>query len=98
MGYYYDWIAEQWREGRCTELRRAERARNAQRRTLLLGLLNEIGAGGDSVATLYANLLARQLITSDETLMREFGRDVVNQTGNAAHDASSSRNESRIGI
>lgn len=97
-GYYYDWVAEQWREGQSTELTRIQRRRNALRRTLLVNLLTEIRAGHDSIATLYAGLLARQLITSDETLMREFGRDVVNQTGNAAHDASSSRNESRIGI
>jgi hypothetical protein len=31
-------------------------------------------------------LLARPLITRDETLMREFGREVVNQTGNGAHE------------
>ena len=85
-GYYYDWVAEEWRKGERTQLTHAERVRCAQRRTLLVALLNEIGEGGDSVTKLYAGLLARHLITRDETLMREFGRDVVNQTGNAAHE------------
>jgi hypothetical protein len=86
MGYYYDWIAQQWREGQSAEFTHAQRSRSAQRRILLSGLLNEIDDGSDSVAALYAGLLARHLITRDETLMREFGRDVVNQTGNAAHE------------
>jgi hypothetical protein len=86
MGYYYDWIAQQWRQGQGAEFTPAQRSRSAQRRTLLTGLLNEIDDGGDGVAKLYAGLLARHLITRDETLMREFGRDVVNQTGNAAHE------------
>jgi hypothetical protein len=92
-GYYYDWIREQWRQGERTTLTHAERVRCGQRRTLLMALLTEIRAGGDSVTTLYAQLLARHLITRDEALMREFGRVVVNQTGNAAHERADPDNQ-----
>ena len=86
MGYYYDWIAQRWREDQRAELTRAQRSRSAQRRSLLSALLYEIDDAGDGVAKLYAGLLARHLVSRDESLMREFGRDVVNQTGNAAHE------------
>ena len=85
MAYYYDWIAQRWRESQHTELTRAQRSRSAQRRILLTKLLNEIDDASDGVTRLYAGLLARHLVTRDESLMREFGRDVVNQTGTAAH-------------
>jgi hypothetical protein len=81
--YYYDWVQERWVEPTSTESTPAQKRQCARRRDLIEGLLDEIAAG-DGITTLYAGLLARQLITTDEVLMRAYGREVVNQSGDVA--------------
>jgi hypothetical protein len=53
--------------------------RSIPRRILLCALVEEI-AEGDSVAKLYAALLARSLIHGDPELMHEFGQQIAGST------------------
>jgi hypothetical protein len=78
MGYYYDWVDSRWlpidhqRRVTLKQQRRIDR-----RRDLLQRLLLEIARGNNSVTRLYAQLLARALLQTDEMIMREDGQRVV---------------------
>jgi hypothetical protein len=48
--------------------------------SLIAQLLAEITEGRNSDATLYAALLARALVTTDEELMREYGQQIADAT------------------
>ena len=77
MGYYYDWVDRKWvpkSHAKPTPRRLRLRLR---RRSLLQNLITEIEHGNDSVTRLYASMLTRSLLQSDEELMREFGRQVA---------------------
>jgi hypothetical protein len=79
MGYYYDWINGKWieRERRDKPTMGPSVRRRKRRRTLIVELLTEIAEGNNSDAILYATMLARALVTTDEELMREYGKQVV---------------------
>jgi hypothetical protein len=79
MGYYYDWINEKWveRERGCRPTIGPSVRRRKRRRTLIAELLTEIAESHDGDATLYATMLARALVTTDEELMKEFGEQVA---------------------
>jgi hypothetical protein len=51
-----------------------------RRRTLIAELLTEIAESHASDATLYATMLARALVTTDEELMKEYGKQVAHVT------------------
>jgi hypothetical protein len=87
MGYYYDWIEQNWLPLQHRELTSQQCRRRTCRHRLLSELLTELEAGDDGVSRLYAGLLARRLISRDQELMREFGRQVVETAsdGAAAH-------------
>jgi hypothetical protein len=79
MGYYYDWINAKWieRERGLRPTIGPSVRRRRRRRTLIGELLTEIAEGHDSDATLYATLLARALVTTDEELMKEYGEHIA---------------------
>lgn len=78
MGYYYDWIEEQWVERpRDRVVTWGQRQRQQRRRKLLTYLIAEMTESRDGVATLYAALLARTLVASDEELMGAFGEQIA---------------------
>jgi hypothetical protein len=74
MGYYYDWLNEQWVDKSTVTPRFPKRLR--PRRTLVDGLIKEMEQG-DSEVQLYAGLLVRRLIVGDPSLMQEFGKQVA---------------------
>ena len=74
MGYYYDWVNEQWVEKPLVKPRPPSRV--IPRRTLVSGLLEEMQKG-DGEAKLYAGLLACKLTTDNADLMKEFGKRIV---------------------
>jgi hypothetical protein len=79
MGWYYDWIAKKWQPRKAPSQR--QRQHHSRRRVLLRDLLGEIDTG-DSVTKLYAGLLARAVVARDQELMREYGRQIAEQTCN----------------
>jgi hypothetical protein len=85
MGYYYDWVNRQWVSRNHAEPTPVQRQQRARRRTLLDDLITDIEHGRNGEAYLYAGLLARTLVTTDEELMREFGKQVVRITGEPGH-------------
>lgn len=78
MGYYYDWIERKWLTGEQVKPTAHQRRLRLRRRTLLQELLTEIEQGGDT--GLYAGLLARTLVQTDEELMRQLGRQIADIT------------------
>jgi hypothetical protein len=81
MGYYWHYIEDRWVEidhGR--KITRAEQQRTELRRFLVEDLITELKDGADSVAALYAGLLARALVSSDRFLMKDYGETVVRLT------------------
>jgi hypothetical protein len=75
--FYYDWLAQTWTPRPSTKRTAAQKSRCKLRHNLLSNLLVEIEHGGNGVARLYALLLARTLVATDEILMREFGKHVA---------------------
>jgi hypothetical protein len=79
MSYYYDWVDRNWVPCNRTEPTPALRRQRARQRNLLNHLITEI-EHGNGVAHLYASLLARALVTNDEALMQDFGKQVAYMT------------------
>jgi hypothetical protein len=78
MGFYYDWLERKWQPSdRARELTLPQRQQIARRRALLDQVCTEIERGGNSDTGLYARLLARALVRTDELLMREHGKQVA---------------------
>jgi hypothetical protein len=76
-GFYYDWLERKWLPRHPPRQLTAAEQQLRQRRTRLLAdLIAELNDGG-SVEQLYGGLLARQLISADEELMRQYGRQVA---------------------
>jgi hypothetical protein len=62
MGYFYNWLDEQWDRSDHTRKLTREQVLEIERRKALIGeLIKEIEASGDSLIKLYAGLLARTL-------------------------------------
>ena len=84
MGFYYDRIDEKWvpldHDRKLTSRQRRELARH---KALLICLLAELKTGNNSnsVITLYARMLARALVQSDQELMQALGQRVAQRTG-----------------
>jgi hypothetical protein len=77
MGYYYHWVDKRYQPlDHHRKLTATQQRQLSRRRNLVADLLVEMAAG-DSVVQLYAGLLARTLICTDQDLMREFGEQVV---------------------
>jgi hypothetical protein len=78
MRYYWDHVAEKWQETTQSRSYTRERGMQLKRRSnLIADLIAEIEQGQDSVCKLYAQLLARSLVQSDELLMRDCGEQVA---------------------
>jgi hypothetical protein len=78
MGFYYDHLDNKWTPiDHHRKLTLAQRRVIHRRRALIDDLLAEIAEGGDGVTGLYARLLACALVKTDELLMREVGKRVV---------------------
>jgi hypothetical protein len=83
MAYVWNPLTERWKEldRDCREATPAQRRRTARRRELIQALLAELEAApADGVAVLYAGLLARYLVESDDLLLRELGPVVTART------------------
>lgn len=91
MGYFYDWVEEKWKPKRDETLSLSERRQVNRRSTLLRELIAEIEQGGDGISRLYAGLLARALLATDEELMRDHGERIVKLTSPCENTASSER-------
>lgn len=77
MGYYYDHIEEKWQPIDHDRVLTAKQKRRLSRRRLLIeDLITEIERGCNSLTHLYASLLLRTLVKTDELLMREYGETV----------------------
>ena len=79
MGYYYDWLEQKWApidHGRT--LNRREQRRIDRRRALIDDLILEFKCGRDGQIALFAGLLLRALVRSDEQLMRDRGEAIAN--------------------
>jgi len=74
MSYYYDWVAQKWMVR--SKPTAAQKSRRDFRRGLIADLLTEI-ENGDSIASLYALMLARTLVTTDPALMDAYGQRVT---------------------
>jgi hypothetical protein len=82
MGDYYDWIEGRWEPiDHARTLTPRTRRQITRRKTLIDHLVIEIEEGGDAVTRLYAQLLARTLVKTDEVLMRECGRRIAAMSG-----------------
>jgi hypothetical protein len=78
MGYYWNAIDERWDaidHGR--QLTAKQRRRIQRRKQLIADLITEVKVGRDAVTRLYANLLLRALVLTDEELMRSHGKEVA---------------------
>jgi hypothetical protein len=81
MGYYYDRITERWvPRDHDRKITPGVRRVLDRRANLIEDLITEINAPANSDAILYASLLARSLVASDEILMKEFGEEIVRLT------------------
>ena len=93
MGYYYDWLAQKWRPR--SKPTAAQKSQREFRHRLIADLLTEIETGSDSVASMYAGLLARTLVTTDAALMDEYGQHIANlgttNNSSANRDSESSQ-------
>jgi hypothetical protein len=77
MGFYYDYVDRKYQEiDHHRELTPQQKRSISRRRSLLDELFAEIEHGGDSNAGLYARMLARALVKTDEILMRDLGEQV----------------------
>jgi glucose-6-phosphate dehydrogenase assembly protein OpcA len=93
MGYYYNWLAQKWLpRSKPTATQKSQRE---FRHGLIADLLTEIEDGSDSVASMYAGLLARTLVTTDAALMDEYGERIANlgtwNTSSANRDRENSQ-------
>ena len=90
MGYYYDHVDRKWEPiDHDRRLTGKQKQRLSRRKHLIVDLLTEINTGQNSVTALYAGLLARALVKTDELLMREYGETVIKV-------ASENKAESRV--
>lgn len=90
MGYYYDHVDRKWEPiDHDRRLTGKQKQRLSRRKHLIVDLLTEINKGQNSVTALYAGLLARALVKTDELLMREYGETVIKV-------ASENKAESRV--
>jgi hypothetical protein len=76
MGYYFDWLEKKWLPKQRAQPTSRQMLQRARHRAMLRGLITEIEEG-DGVTRLYASLLARCIVSGDETLMRELGQQVA---------------------
>ena len=83
MGYYYNWVDRNWAPCNRAEPTPALRRQRARQRNLLNHLITEIEHGG---GVAYASLLARALVTNDEVLMQDFGKQVAHITEEPVDD------------
>lgn len=77
MGYFYDWLENRWvpiDHGR--RLTPAQRRQIERHRQLVTDLITEVQKSRGEIR-LYASLLVRALVSSEELLMGEFGRQVA---------------------
>ena len=78
MGFYYNWLEERWLPiDHDRKLTTAARHRIEQCSVLIERLLTEMEDGRDGTARLYAGLLVRHLVASDEALMRKYGKQTA---------------------
>ncbi len=76
MGYYYDWFDGKWVPiDHDRKLTRSQQRLLSRRRILIDEVLAEIDSGG--TVGLYARMLLRELVRSDEALMREYSKEVA---------------------
>lgn len=83
-GFIYDWNVGKWLPKQHRELSFADRRHHARRQRLLYCLLIEMRSG-DGIAAMYANLLARHLIGTDQDLMHDYGERVA-AFGHSQHE------------
>jgi hypothetical protein len=78
MRYFWDYIENIWQPTeRSKELTRKRHRRIARRSQLIEDLFREIDLGRNSITSLYANMLARALVQTDEKIMKEYGKRVA---------------------
>lgn len=78
MGFYFDWIEQKWRPiNHNRKINPYQKRCIFRRRELIEDLLREIASGGNMMTGLYANLLLRTLVKTDESLMRQYGERVA---------------------
>ena len=78
MGYYFDWVNQKYHPiEHDREITPALQRKLVRRAQLVTALVTEIEKGGDQITRMYANLLARTLVCTDELLMREHGERVA---------------------
>lgn len=91
MGYYFDYIDKRWLPKRQRSITAQQRRDLIRRKGLVAEVVEEIECGDDRVARLYAVMLARALVKTDESLMTEFGKRlaaVAGQSGPKSHFAN----------
>ncbi len=81
MGFYYDWCDEKWKPIDHDRALTAAQRRQLSARGRLIEILIEEISGGDSITALYAGLLARTLVATDEVLMRKYGERISCEPG-----------------
>jgi hypothetical protein len=92
MGYYYDWLAQKWMPR--SKPTAAQKSQRQFRHRLIADLLTEIESGGNSIASLYAGMLARTLVTTDAALMDEYGQHLAEIGKDVSPTSVNSQSES----
>jgi hypothetical protein len=78
MRYHWDYIEKDWKPNQHPDQLTRKRHRRIIRRSQLIeDLMREIDLGSNSITSLYANMLARALVQTDEKIMSEYGKRVA---------------------